>query len=70
MASGLLGGFFGDFIKNDLNINGIKHSFSDISGETRNCIAILHEGESKENIESGPNISEKEANNFLKHFEL
>ena len=24
LASGLLGGFFGDFIKNDLNINGYK----------------------------------------------
>lgn len=70
LASGLLGGFFGDFIKNDLNINGIKHSFSDISGETRNCIAILHEGNQTEILESGPNISEKEANNFLRHFEL
>lgn len=67
-ASGLLGGFLGEQIKKDLDLAKIKHSFSRINGETRNCIAVLHEGQQTEILESGPVISEAEAQAFLKHF--
>lgn len=67
-ASGLIGGFLGEEIKKDLEKNGITHNFLPISGETRNCIAILHEGQQTEILESGPIITEQEAAAFLRHF--
>lgn len=67
-ASGLIGGFLGEEIKKDLDQNEITHDFLHISGETRNCIAVLHEGQQTEILESGPVISEAEAVAFLKHF--
>lgn len=45
LATGLLGGKIGEFIQKELDQVGIEHDFSPISGETRNCIAILHEGQ-------------------------
>lgn len=68
-ASGLIGGFLGEEIKKDLDQNEILHDFLPIGGETRNCIAVLHEGQQTEILESGPVISEAEAASFLKHFE-
>lgn len=68
LASGLLGGCLGDSIKTELSESNIKHSFAQINGETRNCIAILHEGKQTEILESGPFICEREAAAFLKHF--
>lgn len=69
VASGLIGGALGEEIKKDLDRNGIAHDFLPISGETRNCIAILHEGQQTEILESGPVVSAQEAEAFLKHFE-
>ncbi|GCF93574.1 tagatose-6-phosphate kinase [Enterococcus florum] len=68
IASGLIGGFLGEEIKKDLDQTRIAHDFLPISGETRNCIAILHEGQQTEILESGPVISEEEASAFLEHF--
>lgn len=67
VASGLLGGVLGEAIKKDLTSDGIQHDFLPISGETRNCIAILHDGAQTEILESGPVILESEASNFLAH---
>ena len=69
VASGLIGGFLGEEIKKDLTSNYIAHDFLPISGETRNCIAVLHKGQQTEILESGPVISKEEAQAFLKHFE-
>lgn len=69
LASGLIGGFLGEEIKFQLDKDGIQHAFSKIAGETRNCIAILHQGNQTEILETGPVVTEKEANNFLKDFE-
>lgn len=68
VASGLIGGFLGEDIKLQLDQAGIKHAFSKIAGETRNCIAVLHEGMQTEILESGPVIAEAEAENFLAEF--
>ncbi|MBO0462585.1 tagatose-6-phosphate kinase [Enterococcus sp. DIV1298c] len=67
-ASGLLGGFLGEQIRSELDESGINHSFTQISGETRNCIAILHEGRQTEILEKGPTITEEEATLFLEEF--
>ncbi|MCS4487494.1 tagatose-6-phosphate kinase [Streptococcus sciuri] len=69
MATGLLGGKIGEFIQAELDKVPIKHAFSSISGETRNCIAILHEEQQTEILEQGPNITEEEGQAFLTHFE-
>ncbi|MFJ1628128.1 tagatose-6-phosphate kinase [Marinilactibacillus psychrotolerans] len=68
-ASGLMGGFLGEQIKKELDTLNVKHAFSPINDEIRNCIAILHEGKQTEILESGPVISLQEGNQFLKHFE-
>lgn len=68
IASGLIGGFLGEEIKSDLEKNGIRHEFLAINGESRNCIALLHDGQQTEILETGPFISEKEMSDFLKHF--
>ena len=69
IASGLICGFLGEEIKKDLTQNEIAHDFLPISGETRNCIAVLHEGKQTEILENGPVITEQEARAFLQHFE-
>lgn len=68
-ASGLLGGKLGAFLQEELDKAGIEHDFYRIAGETRNCIAILHQGQQTEILEEGPTISEEEAAGFLAHFE-
>lgn len=68
-ATGFIGGSLGMFIKEQLNGIGIGQQFVDITGETRNCIAILHDGKQTEILEGGPEISENEASQFLSHYE-
>lgn len=69
LATGLLGGKIGEFIQKELDKASIKHAFSPIAQETRNCIAILHEGQQTELLEQGPTIAAEEADRFLDHFE-
>ena len=69
VATGLIGGALGTDIQKKLSKKGIKNDFFEISGETRNCIAILHEGNQTEILEKGPTITKSESENFLKHFE-
>ena len=45
----------------------IEQSFFKIKGETRNCIAILHEGQQTEILEQGPTIGKEEAESFKTH---
>ncbi|ASK62233.1 tagatose-6-phosphate kinase [Virgibacillus phasianinus] len=65
-ATGFLGGGLGDFIRTDLS--GIQDYFVTIEGETRNCIAVIHEGKQTEILESGPVISGSEGELFLASF--
>ncbi|GGK03818.1 tagatose-6-phosphate kinase [Lentibacillus kapialis] len=67
-ASGFLGGSLGDFIRAEIAGKGIQDDFVSIAGETRNCIAVIHDGQQTEILESGPEISADEAGEFLKHF--
>ncbi|HEP1784531.1 TPA: tagatose-6-phosphate kinase [Streptococcus suis] len=70
VATGFIGGEIGSYVKNQLTRNAIKNSFVEIGSETRNCIAVLHDGKQTEILEQGPTIQEHEALNFIEHLEI
>ncbi|HEL2203376.1 TPA: tagatose-6-phosphate kinase [Streptococcus suis] len=70
VATGFIGGEIGSYVKKQLTRNDIKNSFVEIGNETRNCIAILHDGKQTEILEQGPTIQEHEALNFIEHLEI
>ncbi|WP_238144368.1 PfkB family carbohydrate kinase, partial [Streptococcus suis] len=45
VATGFIGGEIGSYVKKQLTRNDIKNSFVEIGNETRNCIAVLHDGQ-------------------------
>nr|WP_106498477.1 1-phosphofructokinase [Lentibacillus sp. Marseille-P4043] len=67
-ATGFLGGSLGNFIQSQLVHLGIHDFFVPIQGESRNCIAVIHEGRQTEILESGPVIKASETNDFLGKF--
>lgn len=67
-ASGFLGGSLGSFISKEISTLGIRNLFVEIEGATRNCIAVIHEGKQTEILESGPTITQNEANIYLEKF--
>lgn len=69
LATGLIGGHFGSFIETKLIQENIPHKFSYIRGESRSCIAILHDNKQTEVLEKGPEINEQEKEEFLNIFE-
>ncbi|MBS4174200.1 hexose kinase [Bacillus sp. FJAT-49736] len=68
LATGILGGTIGDFIVSQLQKDGIRNDFLKTEQESRNCIAILHNGNQTEILEAGPTLSEKEKAEFIVHF--
>lgn len=68
LATGLLGGILGNYIISHLNLASIRHDFYLIGQESRNCIAILHEGLQTEILETGPVITKQEQRQFLTYF--
>ena len=68
LATGILGGTLGHFITEQLDEQKISQNFYEINKESRNCIAILHDGKQTEILESGPTLTQEEADGFLKHF--
>ncbi len=70
LATGILGGTLGEFIKSQLNETKINNNFFQTQHESRNCIAILHDnGKQTEILEKGPLLSAKNQADFLSHFE-
>ncbi|WP_044639976.1 1-phosphofructokinase family hexose kinase [Risungbinella massiliensis] len=69
LATGLLGGANGNLIRQQLDQSEITHDFVGIQGETRNCIAILHDDKQTEILESGPIITIDELETFLGKYE-
>lgn len=69
LATGVLGGTIGEFIIQELNKCNISNDFLKIKKESRNCIAVLHEGMQTEILESGPTLSKEEGIFFLEKFE-
>lgn len=70
VATGFIGGEIGSYVKKQLTRNDIKNFFVEIGNETRNCIAVLHDGQQTEILEQGPTIQEHEALNFIEHLEI
>lgn len=68
LATGVLGGTLGDYIVQELNKCDIPSDFLKIEKESRNCIAILHEGMQTEILESGPTLTKEEGADFLGKF--
>ncbi|WP_439442635.1 1-phosphofructokinase family hexose kinase [Listeria aquatica] len=68
LATGILGGTLGGFIADKLSEQGIPHDFTKTQADSRNCIAILHDGKQTEILEAGPDILEKEQLTFIEHF--
>ena len=68
-ATGVIGGHYGNYLTEQLDKDDIHHNFSKIAGETRSCIAILHEGQQTEILESGPQVSKEEQANYIANFE-
>ena len=68
LATGILGGFHGAYISEELKKVGIKQDFASIKEESRDSIAILHEGNQTEILESGPTVTEEEQNTFVEKF--
>lgn len=66
-ATGLIGGTNGQYVVQNLP-KDVLPSFYTIAGDTRICIAILHDNKQTEILEGGPTISEKESEGFLNHF--
>ena len=64
LATGLLGGRMGDFIADRLDEAGVAHDFARIAGESRVCIAVLHEGNQTEFLEAGPEVGADELAGF------
>ncbi|SFB12649.1 tagatose 6-phosphate kinase [Lentibacillus halodurans] len=67
-SSGFLGGSLGGFIRRGISKLGIHDYFVHIEGETRNCIAVIHEGQQTEMLESGPQVDKDEVSQFLDEF--
>lgn len=69
LATGVLGGYFGQYLSAKLEKDGIDGDFAQIDGETRSCIAILHDGgKQTEVLEKGPTLSAADASKFLDHY--
>ncbi|EKF51246.1 tagatose-6-phosphate kinase [Lactococcus garvieae] len=69
LATGFADDILGAEIIENLKSDGIESQFTKISGKTRNCIAILHEGQQTEILEKGPRILKEEAEHFIHNFE-
>ena len=67
LATGLAGGTNGEFITDQIQLIA-EEDFYLILEDSRNCIAILHEGNQTEILEDGPKISIDEEWEFRKHF--
>ena len=63
--SGFVGGALGEYIKETLKSKDQESRFINIEENTRNCIAILHNGNQTEILEKGPTISQSEKDEFI-----
>lgn len=70
LATGIVGGHIGNFIKQKLDEDHIQHAFFEIKQESRNAIAILHDGgQQTEILEAGPTISQADSQAYLAFYE-
>lgn len=68
-AMGFVGGYTGEFIKSEVENQGIKNLFTKISGETRTCVNVSDKsGKSGEILEAGPEVTKDEKARFIAEF--
>lgn len=68
-ATGYIGGVLSDFIRQEIKQLDIADFFVETKGETRNCIAIIHDdGKQTEVLEKGPDIDADEATKFIEKY--
>ncbi len=68
-AMGFVGGYTGEFIKSEVEKQGIRNLFTEIAGETRTCVNISDKsGKSGEILEAGPEVSVEEKEKFITEF--
>lgn len=68
-ATGLVGGYNGQYLESLLAADGISYEFEHINGETRSCINVLDPGYgSTEYLEGGCEVTSKEEAAFLERF--
>lgn len=67
LATGVIGGTTGEFIKRDLEQDHIKHDFYETNIESRQCIAILNGAHQTELLEPGYSITQEDIQSFVKH---
>ncbi len=69
LATGLVGGFNGQYLESLLDKDGIPHQFLHIEGETRSCINIIDKKYgSTEYLEPGCEVTLKEEQAFIHQF--
>ncbi len=69
LATGMAGGYNGQYLENLLDKDNIPHNFLHVEGETRSCINILdREYGSTEYLEPGFEVDESTAEEFLHLF--
>ena len=69
VAMGFVGGFNGEYIKSELNKQGVETEFTQVGGETRICVNISDKnGLSGEILEKGPVVDKKHLDEFLASF--
>lgn len=68
VATGLLGGHSGAYLGDLMDADGICHRFTPVAGESRTCIALLHDGNQTEFLESGPTVSADELAAFTDNY--
>lgn len=70
VATGFIGGTNGQFIADELQKSGIRSKFQQIEGQTRCCLAIIDTyGNQTEFLEPGPEIKQKDYEEWLKVYE-
>ncbi|MFI3131091.1 1-phosphofructokinase family hexose kinase, partial [Mammaliicoccus sciuri] len=67
LATGIIGGTTGEFIKRDLDQDHIKHDFYETNIESRQCIAILNGAHQTELLEQGDSITQEDIQLLIQH---
>ena len=67
LATGIIGGTTGTFIKRDLDQDHIKHDFYETNIESRQCIAILNGAYQTELLELGDSITQEDIQLLIQH---
>lgn len=69
LATGIIGGTTGNFIKHSLDAQHIKYHFFEIEQESRNNISIITDNIQTEILEAGPNLTLSNREHFLEFYQ-